>query len=80
MNLIKTDLRNSLSTAHLNHLIAISMSKKTIQTFNFNLAAKKYHEHHRTCDAKPRKHTKPNPLIYPLHPDTQESSTTGLDT
>ena len=56
MNLIKTDLRNALSTEHLNQLLAISMSQKNVYQFDFNRAAVEFLKSHRNCAEKPRRH------------------------
>ena len=49
MNLIKTKLRNTMTTTHLNQLLALSMTKKTVFQYDFKRAATKYHENHRNC-------------------------------
>ena len=38
-----------MTTTHLNQLLALSMTKKTVFQYDFKRAATKYHENHRNC-------------------------------
>ena len=50
MNIIKTDLRNLLTTKSLNSLMWLSMSNKDKWTFDFSRAVTRYFRNHRRCD------------------------------